>query len=280
MAIEGDLKDISLIGVMQLACLERRKAGLFVSRRGEEGAIFFDTGEIVHAHVGHLSGEEAIYQLLTWTDGRFRMSEQVAIPQKSIIKNWNHLLIEGMKRIDEQARERTAMRQQAAALSQVDAKQDYDLESDLILLLSNLEQTITRALEKKTPRPRALIVQTLAEMVNQTVATMERARRTNDAVPYLAKVLADAGEVYPPVRAMHVQGNHLLTDRFSTNGNSGMLADGNTVRQVCQGLILVLEYYFAFFENFFRSMEVRDQWKETYSVFIVESKRMVAKLEF
>lgn len=280
MAIEGDLKDISLIGVMQLACLERRKAGLFVSRRGEEGVIYFDTGEIIHAHVGHLSGEEAIYQLLTWTDGRFRMSEQVAIPQKSIAKNWNHLLIEGMKRIDEQARERAALRQQADALSQVDAKQDYDLESDLILLLSNLEQAIARALEKKSSRPRGLMMQTLAEMVNQTVATMERARRTNDAVPYLAKVLGDAGEVYPPVRSLHVQGNHLVADRFSTNGNSGMLADGNATRQICQGLILVLEYYFAFFENFFHSMDVRDQWKETYSVFVIELKRMVARLEF
>lgn len=279
MAIEGDLKDISLIGVMQLACLERRKAGLFVSRRGEEGAIYFDTGEIIHAHVGHLSGEEAIYQLLTWTDGRFRMSEQVSIPQKSIGKNWNYLLIEGMKRIDEHARERAALRQQADALSQIDAKQDYDLESDLILLLSNLEQTITRALEKKAPRPRGLMIQTLAEMVNQTVATMERARRTNDAVPYLAKVLADAGEVYPPVRSLQVQGNHLVADRFS-NGNSGTLTDKSAARQVCQGLILVLEYYFAFFENFFHSMDVRDQWKETYSVFVVELKRTVARLEF
>jgi hypothetical protein len=279
MAIEGDLKDISLIGVMQLACRERRKAGLFVSRRGEEGAIYFDTGEIIHAHVGHLSGEEAIYQLLTWTDGRFRMSEQVSIPQKSIGKNWNYLLIEGMKRIDEHARERAALRQQADALSQIDAKQDYDLESDLILLLSNLEQAITRALEKKAPRPRGLMIQTLAEMVNQTVATMERARRTNDAVPYLAKVLADAGEVYPPVRSLQVQGNHLVADRFS-NGNSGMLADKSAARQVCQGLILVLEYYFAFFENFFHSMDVRDQWKETYSVFVIELKRTVARLEF
>jgi hypothetical protein len=282
MPIEGDLKDISLIGVMQLACMERRKAGLFVSRRGEEGAIYFDTGEIVHATVGHLSGEEAVYQLLTWTDGRFRMSEQVSIPPKSIGKNWNYILIEGMKRIDEQAREHNSSRQSARATTPADKQRDFDLENELMLLLSNLEQLMARLNEAKAQKQAFLALHCLGGMLNQAVALIEGLKGGAATAPNLAKVLHDAGEVYPPVRFLNVQGNRLSVERLSSdNGKAGMVADSrSSLRQICQGLILVLEYYFAFFEHFFHSSEVRDQWRETYSVFIVDLKRTVARVQF
>jgi hypothetical protein len=280
MPIEGDLKDISLIGVMQLACMERRKAGLFVSRRGEEGAIYFDTGEIVHATVGHLSGEEAVYQLLTWTDGRFRMSEQVSIPPKSIGKNWNYILIEGMKRIDEQGREQSSARQSPKVPTNADKQQDFDLENELIMLLSSLEQLMARVVEAKAQKQAFVALHCLGEMLNQTVAVIEC--RGDAPRPNLAKIIHDAGEVYPPVRLLSVQSNRLSVDRLSADdGKATPVADKHVaMRQICQGLILVLEYYFAYFEHFFHSSEVRDQWRETYSVFIVDLKRAVAKVQF
>ncbi|HMZ82079.1 MAG TPA: DUF4388 domain-containing protein [Acidobacteriota bacterium] len=46
MAIEGNLSDMTLTGVVQFICLERRTAELILIRRGEEGSIFFEKGEI------------------------------------------------------------------------------------------------------------------------------------------------------------------------------------------------------------------------------------------
>src|SRR3982751_6531934 len=103
MAVEGQLKDISLPSVVQMVCLERRTAELAVSRWGEKGVIYVDKGDIVHARLGSLVGEKALYHLLTWADGEFRISDHVTVLARTIAVSWDHLLMEGMRRIDEHA---------------------------------------------------------------------------------------------------------------------------------------------------------------------------------
>jgi hypothetical protein len=187
-----------------------------------------------------------------------------------------------MKRIDEQAREHNSSRQSARATTPADKQRDFDLENELMLLLSNLEQLMARLNEAKAQKQAFLALHCLGGMLNQAVALIEGLKDGAATAPNLAKVLHDAGEVYPPVRFLNVQGNRLSVERLSSdNGKAGMVADSrSSLRQICQGLILVLEYYFAFFEHFFHSSEVRDQWRETYSVFIVDLKRTVARVQF
>jgi hypothetical protein len=283
MAIEGELKDMSLIGVMQIACLERKRAGLFISRRGEEGAVYFDTGEIVHASVGHLLGEEAIYQLLTWTDGKFRMSDQVVIPTRSIGKNWNYLLMEGMKRMDEQARERALTAESRKVVSKADIQADQHLENDLILLLSNVEQLMARLIEKKSQKQSSITLQVLADMLNQTVVLSEGLQKANRSAVSLQKVLGEAADVYPMVRLLQIQDNRLSVEVILGFDNSAasLLGDRRpALRQICQGLILALELYFNLFESLFHTNDMRDQWNETYTVFIVDLKRTLSKIQF
>jgi hypothetical protein len=102
-AVEGSLRDMSLVNLVQTICLEQRRAVLVLKRRTfEEGFIFFEAGRVVHATVGALKGVEAVYHLLSWTDGTFHLSDSVAIPHRTIDVPWNHILLEGMKRIDHQ----------------------------------------------------------------------------------------------------------------------------------------------------------------------------------
>lgn len=283
MAIEGELKDMSLIGVMQIACLERKRAGLFISRRGEEGAVYFDTGEIVHASVGHLLGEEAVYQLLTWTDGKFRMSDQVVIPTRSIGKNWNYLLMEGMKRMDEQARERALTTESRKVVSKAEIQADQNLENDLILLLSNVEQLMARLIEKKSQKQSSMTLQVLADMLNQTVALSEGLQKADRSAVSLQRVLDESADVYPMVRLLQVKDNRLSVEVILGFDNSAasLLGDRRpALRQICQGLILALEIYFNLFESFFHTNDMRDQWNETYTVFIVDLKRTLSKIQF
>jgi hypothetical protein len=99
MAIEGDLADIGLPNVMQVLCMERRSRALFLQRLDEKAAVHFDHGEIVHATLGELQGEEAIYRLLTWKDGTFLLISAAAVPAQTIRRDWNQLLLEGMRQI-------------------------------------------------------------------------------------------------------------------------------------------------------------------------------------
>ena len=100
-ALEGDLRMMSLASIIQINCEERNQARLLLRRKGEEGRIYFFEGEIVHAVVGDLTGETAIYELLSWEDGTFQVHLGAAPRKRTIHKGWSGLLLEGMRRIDE-----------------------------------------------------------------------------------------------------------------------------------------------------------------------------------
>ena len=68
---------------------------------GKEGVIFCSGGNMVHAATGPLTGEEAVYELLRWNGGTFRLQNDVTPPERTIDRNWNSILLEGMQRIDE-----------------------------------------------------------------------------------------------------------------------------------------------------------------------------------
>lgn len=101
MPLEGNLRDFSLANIIQLNCNENNTAKVTLERRGKEGVIFFDGGSIKHAAFGSLVGEEAVYDLLRWRDANFRVERGVTTKEKTVKTNWNALLLEAMRRIDE-----------------------------------------------------------------------------------------------------------------------------------------------------------------------------------
>lgn len=100
-ALEGNLQMMSLASIIQINCEERNQAQLVLNHLGKEGTIFFKDGEIVHAEAGDLVGDEAIYSLLIWEGGTFKLKMGVDPESITIDKNWSGLLLEGMRRIDE-----------------------------------------------------------------------------------------------------------------------------------------------------------------------------------
>jgi CheY-like chemotaxis protein/predicted regulator of Ras-like GTPase activity (Roadblock/LC7/MglB family) len=100
-ALAGDLEMMSLASIIQINCEERNQALLILNHQGEEGQIFFKGGEIVHAETGQLFGDEAVYSLLAWEQGSFRLKMDLEPPRRTINQGWSGLLLEGMRRIDE-----------------------------------------------------------------------------------------------------------------------------------------------------------------------------------
>lgn len=101
MALEGSLRELSLMNIIQLNCNEMNTATVYLTHEDQEGLISFADGAIVHAEVGHLSGEEAVYELLSWPDGSFVVRQGEQAPRRTISSNWNSLLLEGIRRFDE-----------------------------------------------------------------------------------------------------------------------------------------------------------------------------------
>src|SRR5262245_26084761 len=211
MAIAGEMKDISLPGIIQIVCLERREAQLVLSRRGEEGVIFFQGGDIVHAKVGSLTGEEALFQLLTWSEGSFRVTDRVKALSRTISVNWNHLLMEGMRRIDE--RRRTSDLRPGSdikpALSSADIERDSVVSNELYMLIAEFEQYIPKLEDKKIHKRPIVAFEMLCEMINRIIEFSEKTGREEYERLSLKNVLIGLNDKYAPARILYLDKNRL-----------------------------------------------------------------------
>src|SRR3984893_1423587 len=72
MAFQGSLKELPLPDIIQLVSVSG-KNGVFTLKRHADasGEIYLRSGQIVHAHIGDLTGEEAVYELAIWPEGEF-----------------------------------------------------------------------------------------------------------------------------------------------------------------------------------------------------------------
>jgi len=101
MPLEGSLLDLSLANLIQLNCQEMNDVKITIQYLGKEGVIHCSSGNIAYADTGSLEGEEAVFEMLRWKSGDFRVTSNVPPPEKNVEKNWNTLLLEGMQIIDE-----------------------------------------------------------------------------------------------------------------------------------------------------------------------------------
>jgi len=99
----GRVVGLQLTDVIQMNCMSRLTAALTVTRDGEKGVIYLNEGEIIHAECGDKKGTDAFYKILSWQEGEFICNIGVAPPIQTIYQNWEHLLVEAMRRSDDKA---------------------------------------------------------------------------------------------------------------------------------------------------------------------------------
>jgi len=101
MSFQGELKDLPLPDVVQLIDSSAKTGKLSLSNDNLKGDIFFESGKIVHATLGELSGEEAVHTMAVWTEGRFIFETNALSETKSINRSNTNLMMEGARRLDE-----------------------------------------------------------------------------------------------------------------------------------------------------------------------------------
>ncbi|MGC8764000.1 MAG: DUF4388 domain-containing protein [Acidobacteriota bacterium] len=101
MTFQGSLKELHLPDVIQLVSVSGKTGAFQLVRGREEGRIYLEAGRIVHAEVGNLQGEEAVYLLATWDDGSFHFLPGEAPPARTVTRSNTNLLMEAARRMDE-----------------------------------------------------------------------------------------------------------------------------------------------------------------------------------
>jgi len=101
MSFQGSLKELPLPDIIQLVSVSGKTGRFTLTRDNERGAIFLKNGQMVHAMIGELVGEEAIYALAIWNHGEFQFEPGAEADRQTISKSNTNLLMEAARRLDE-----------------------------------------------------------------------------------------------------------------------------------------------------------------------------------
>jgi CheY-like chemotaxis protein len=97
----GALRQVGLTDVIQMECLGRQSLILEVRNRQSNGQIFIESGNIIHATAGDLTGEKAFQQLLSLNGGQFQLHPFRPPPERTVQGSWEFLLMEAAQLRDE-----------------------------------------------------------------------------------------------------------------------------------------------------------------------------------
>ncbi|MBS1119715.1 MAG: response regulator receiver protein [Deltaproteobacteria bacterium] len=101
----GRVADMPVVDVIQTIEISRKSGVIqFVGDRGRQAAIYFRDGRVIDAEAGALQGEDAVYRLLTWSEGEFEVVFRTVRRREVIMTSSQGLLMEGMRRLDEWSR--------------------------------------------------------------------------------------------------------------------------------------------------------------------------------
>jgi CheY-like chemotaxis protein len=103
--IQGALEQLGLSSLLVMVEMERKSGILVLRRQGKTARLFVKQGKVIAARIEGegTRGADAVYNLLTWPDGRFDFTAVDIDMEDEIGVSTTHLLMEGARLIDEGA---------------------------------------------------------------------------------------------------------------------------------------------------------------------------------
>ncbi len=99
----GTLRNIQLTDIIQMCCLAGASLCVRVRQDDEQGTIYVQEGEVVHAQCGSSTGVAAFFTILGWQSGQFETMDAAPIDSPTIREACQFLLMEAARQADEQA---------------------------------------------------------------------------------------------------------------------------------------------------------------------------------
>jgi CheY-like chemotaxis protein len=98
----GSLRNVGLQEVIQMECHGRHSSVVEIRNSELRGQIYIESGAIIHASAGDLTGEAAFHRLLSLRGGEFQVNAFKAPSQKTIEGRWEFLLMDAARKADEE----------------------------------------------------------------------------------------------------------------------------------------------------------------------------------
>lgn len=140
MGVQGNLRDMTLTGLISIICNEGHQARLELRQGDQEAYVYFNEGQIQHMTLGEREGEEVIGELLSWTEGTFELEMNVAPPAHTVHTPWTSLVLESMRVLDESTTTDEEFRE--AEVNDISIFEEEDKMADLKELLKEMSAEI------------------------------------------------------------------------------------------------------------------------------------------
>jgi CheY-like chemotaxis protein len=105
--IQGRLEEMSMIDLMQSLEMGQKSCRLIVKHDGEQGELYFSSGQCRDAKIGKTEGDDAVYKVVLWAAGEFEIDFNAAnaSTRTTTTRNTTGLLMEAMRLMDESNRD-------------------------------------------------------------------------------------------------------------------------------------------------------------------------------
>jgi len=103
--LRGSLLQMNVIDLVQSLEMGRKSCALTLANKDEKCEMYFSEGQVTHAAYGAKSGDEAVFQVLRWTDGNFEVNFEGKTTKQTTTLNTQGLLMEGLRLLDESKRD-------------------------------------------------------------------------------------------------------------------------------------------------------------------------------
>ncbi len=100
----GSLRSMPFADLIQMLHSTGKTGELQLEGKGERGGIAFAEGNVLHAWAGDRRGEDAFFRLSAWKEGMFYFKAGAAAKESTIGTPTMSLLMEAMRRLDEEKR--------------------------------------------------------------------------------------------------------------------------------------------------------------------------------
>ena len=103
--LRGSLSQMNVIDLVQSLEMGRKSCQLTMTNGADKCELYFDNGQVKHASYGSITGDEAVFKVLRWTDGNFQINFEGKTTQETTTLNTQGLLMEGLRLLDEAHRD-------------------------------------------------------------------------------------------------------------------------------------------------------------------------------
>jgi CheY-like chemotaxis protein len=103
--VSGRLSEMNLLDWMTSLEQGRKTCALILSNGADECILYFHEGQVTHAVYGPLKGNEAVFKVLTWTEGDWELDFAKTTSEHTTTMPTQGLMMEGLRLLDESHRD-------------------------------------------------------------------------------------------------------------------------------------------------------------------------------